>query len=111
MTKRYLWEMKGGWFVGDFDPVVLKNQGAEVAVKHYAAYESEPRHHHKIATEITLVVIGSIKMNDHYLMEGEMMVVEPGESVKFDALMHGATTVVVKMPSVANDKYLDEEAA
>jgi hypothetical protein len=35
-------DMKGGWFVGDFSPTVLRTPDFEVAVKEYAAGAREP---------------------------------------------------------------------
>ena len=43
-------KMKKGWFVGDFNPTLIKTQSAEVAVKHYKKGDSEECHYHKIAT-------------------------------------------------------------
>ena len=46
--------MKGGWFVGNFEPTAFKTKDCEVAyVKHFKDQEWE-KHFHKIATEITL---------------------------------------------------------
>ena len=53
-------EMKGGWFVGDFDPCVFKTESAEVGVKTYQAGETNAVHYHKHSTEVTMVVSGEI---------------------------------------------------
>lgn len=39
-----------GWFVGDFEPNVLKSDQVEVGVKSYKKGDYEERHYHKIAT-------------------------------------------------------------
>lgn len=96
--------MVKGWFIGDFEPTCLRTQDVEVACKKYNAGDHEARHFHKVATEVTLVVSGSVKMCEHILGEGDMIVLSPGESADFLAL-EDAVTVVVKLPSVLGDKY------
>jgi quercetin dioxygenase-like cupin family protein len=97
-------EMKLGWFVGDFEPTCLKTDQVEVACKHYKAGESEGRHVHRIATEITTVAQGHVMMNGQTYQTGDVIVLEPGEATDFHAL-DDAITVVVKLPSVKGDKY------
>ena len=97
-------DMTKGWFVGDFSPVVLKSEAAEVAVKSYVAGTLEGRHLHKIATEVTLIVSGRVRINDTVLEAGDIALIEPGEAAEFEALTD-VTTVVVKTPSVMGDKY------
>lgn len=93
-----------GWFVGEFKPTCLATQDVEVAVKRYSAGDSEPRHHHKVATEITFVVSGEIEMNGTRYKEGDIVTVEPGESVEFRAISD-SINVVVKVPGAKDDKY------
>lgn len=106
MEKFNLNEMIKGWFVGNFEPSLLKTNDVEVAVKSYQAGEYEDRHHHKIATEITVVVSGEILMNNILYKEGDIIKLEPNESSDFKAITN-AINVVVKIPGAANDKYLD----
>lgn len=107
MKKFSLSEMTKGWFVGDFSPTVLKTQDVEVAVKSYQSGDSEDRHHHKIATEITVIVSGKVRMNQAIYTSGDILMIEPGESTDFEAL-EDTTTVVVKYPGAQNDKYMGE---
>ena len=99
-----LQDMHGGWFVGDFLPTCLKTPVAEVAYKIYQAGQSEPRHVHRVATEVTLVAYGRVRMNDRELSGGDIIVLNPGEDSSFEAI-EASATVVVKLPSVAGDKY------
>ena len=98
-------DMIGGWFVGNFLPTSLKTADCEVAFKKYKRGDSEERHFHKIATEITLIAKGKVKMNDIIYGEGDIVVMEAGESTDFHAL-EDTTNVVVKVPSLIGDKYL-----
>lgn len=102
-------DMIKGWFVGDFTPTALATQAAEVAVKVYAAGDSEARHYHKIAHEITMIQQGRVRMNQSEYSSGDIIVIAPGESTDFEAL-EDTTTVVVKVPGAINDKYMGDPA-
>ena len=104
MKHALLSDMVKGWFVGDFDPAVLHSKECEVAVKHYKAGDHEGLHHHRIATEITLIVSGEVEMMGRRWHAGDIITVEPGEATDFRAITD-AVNVVVKLPSAAGDKY------
>lgn len=107
MKRLQLTDMTRGWFVGDFQPTAFATQAAEVAVKSYQAGEREARHHHRVATEITLVQSGAVEMNGERFESGAIVIVAPGESTDFLAL-EDAVTVVVKVPGARDDKYPGE---
>jgi len=107
MKHDHLDKMIKGWFVGAFSPTVLHTNDCEVGVKHYTKGEYEARHLHKIATEITVVISGTIRMCDQQWGPGDIITLTPGEATDFLALTD-ATTVVVKHPGALNDKYLVE---
>jgi quercetin dioxygenase-like cupin family protein len=104
MKKDRLAEFTGGWFIGNFTPSLLKTNDVEVAVKHYKAGDYDKEHYHKIGTEYTVVVKGSVKMSGKEYAEGDVLTIPPMESTDFLALTD-ATTVVVKIPGASNDKY------
>lgn len=99
-------KMVGGWFVGDFSPVVLPTPDFEVAVKTYRAGDREASHHHRIAEEITVIASGRARMCDRELTAGDIVHLAPGDSTDFEAI-EDTITVVVKRPSVKGDKYAD----
>lgn len=99
-------DMTKGWFVGNFSPSLYKTNDCEVAVKKYKAGEYEGRHYHKIATEVTVIISGIVQMNGIRYGEGDIIVMEPGESTDFKAL-EDSVNVVVKLPGANNDKYLE----
>jgi len=94
-----------GWFVGDFDPCAFSTPECEVAVKDYEAGDSEGDHYHKVATEITLVLSGEIRMVGKVWKAGDIITLSPGEVTDFEALTC-AVTVVVKVPGSKGDKYI-----
>lgn len=98
-------EMKLGWFVGQFEPNAFKTDSCEVAVKYYKAGDYDSSHYHKEATEITVIVDGTVKMNDVNYIKGDIIVISPNETTDFLAVTD-TITVVVKVPGALNDKYL-----
>ena len=104
MKVHKLADMVKGWFVGEFTPTLVSTKAVEVAVKSYKAGEYEPVHHHKIATEITVITNGSVRMNGTDYESGTIVVLEPNEASDFLALTD-VTTTVVKIPGAPNDKY------
>ena len=98
-------KMVKGWFVGAFSPTSHLTEACEVAVKHYCAGEKESAHYHKVATEVTLVLSGEVRMMGRTWRDGDIIKLNPGEITDFEAITD-AVTVVVKTPSIAGDKYL-----
>lgn len=111
MEKARLADMVKGWFVGNFEPTLLKTDAVEVAVKHYVAGDYEAWHFHKIATEITVIVAGEVEMNGVRHSAGDILVIPPGEGTDFRVLATPTTTAVVKLPGATDDKYSREQAA
>lgn len=108
MKTAKLTDMTKGWFIGNFNPSLLKTNDVEVAVKTYAKGDKEEKHYHKIATEYTCIISGRVKMNNIEYGAGDIVVMEPGEATDFECLENGTTNVVVKIPGANNDKYLSE---
>lgn len=104
MKHARLEDMVKGWFVGAFTPSAHTTDACEVAVKRYLAGEREDLHHHKVATEITLVIEGRVRMMGCEWGPGDIIVLSPGEATDFEAITD-ALSVVVKTPGVLNDKY------
>lgn len=99
-------KMFRGWFIGNFEPSVKKTRLFEVAVQNYKRGDYEPSHHHKKSCEITVIARGKAKMNNKFYQEGDIILLKPNTSSDFKALSK-VMTVVVKIPSVKGDKYLD----
>jgi len=104
MKKYNFNDMKGGWFIGDFEPTAYRTPDCEVAyVKHYKNQEWE-KHFHKIATEITYIIRGKIKINDEVFSPGDIFVIEPNE-IADPKFLEDSDVIVVKVPSNTNDKF------
>ncbi len=108
MKTARLEDMVKGWFVGNFEPTLYRTNDVETAVKSYRAGDREGAHYHKIATEITVIVSGRVRMNGVEYGAGDIVVMEPGDVTDFEALTD-AVNAVVKLPGANNDKYVVEE--
>ena len=73
-------------------------------MKRYATGAFEPKHYHKVAPEVTVIVSGEAVMNGRHYSIGDIVLIEPGEITDFEALTD-VVTVVVKLPSVPGDKF------
>lgn len=105
MNKFNLKDFKKGWFVGNFEPSLIKTNDVEVAVKKYKAGECEEFHYHKISTEITCILKGEVQMNGVIYKSGDIIKINPLEGTDFKAVTD-AENVVVKFPGANDDKYI-----
>jgi len=108
MEKFSLKDMIGGWFIGNFEPSLLKTNDVEVSVKKYKAGDYDKKHYHKVGTEYTVIVSGVVKMLDKIYNENDILIIKPFESTDFKAITD-AITVVVKIPGASNDKFLSKK--
>ncbi len=95
----------GGWFIGNFEPSLDNREDFEVSVKYYKAGDIEKKHLHKQAVEYTVIAKGRVKMNNEIIEEGTIVKIDKNESTDFEVL-EDTITLVVKTPSVKNDKFI-----
>ena len=94
--------MKGGWFVGNFEPSAYKTSDFEVSYKLHPAGEKWDYHYHTEVTEINYLVKGTMTLQGQMLMSGDIFTLEPYEIANPEFLTD-CEIVCVKTPS-ANDK-------
>jgi len=99
--------MKGGWFVGNFEPTAYKTENFEVSYKIHPKGEIWDHHYHKVATEINYLVTGRMRIQNTELTSGDIFIIEPNEVA--DPIFHEDCHIVcVKTASVKGDKYILE---
>jgi len=108
MKKNNLKDFFKGWFIGDFEPSLLRSPDFEVAVKDYSAGDKENKHVHKKAVEFTVVLDGVISMNDVKYFKNDIITIDKYESTIFKSITD-SRTLVIKTPSVKGDKYIIDE--
>ena len=106
MSKTNLKDFTKGWIVGNFNPTLLYTNDFEVAIKRYNIGDYEQVHHHKIATEITVIVEGEVEMNGTKNIKDDIITIQSNESTDFKCITD-VVTVVIKTPSANNDKYIN----
>jgi len=105
MIKSNLNNFFKGWFIGNFEPTLDNTDDFEVAIKRYKKADYEESHVHKISTEYTIIITGTVIMNGKKYTDDDIIVIEPGEYTDFECLTD-VVTCCVKTPSSKNDKYL-----
>lgn len=105
MKKYNLSDFWRGWFIGNFEPSLLKTEQFEVGYLHHPKGEVWPDHYHKLGTEYNLLVKGRMKLNGVEISEGELFVIEPYEVATPDFL-EDCYIVCIKSPGLPKDKYI-----
>ncbi len=95
--------MKGGWFVGDFEPTAYKTDQFEVCYKVHKKNEKWPAHYHPVATEINYLISGKMTIQNKQLKTGDIFILYPYE-VADPTFQTECKVVVVKTPSKQGDK-------
>ena len=96
--------MKGGWFIGDFEPSILKSKDFEVAILFHPKGEKWQKHFHKEAVEINVLLTGKMIINEKLLLPGNIFLIEKNE-IADPEFLEDCTIVCVKTPSIPGDKY------
>jgi quercetin dioxygenase-like cupin family protein len=105
MQKYNLKEFVGGWLVGNFEPAIFRTEEFEVSVKRFKSGQGEPAHFQKIATEITVIIEGTITMNNEIYGLDEVVVIKPNEVAAFKSITD-SVLVCIKFPSSPQDKIV-----
>lgn len=105
MQVNKLSDMWRGWFIGDFDPSVLKTKHFEVGVLTHPKGEQWAAHYHPVGTEYNVLLEGSMKVCDTELKQGDIFVINPGE-IADPVFYEDCKILCVKVPSDPNDKII-----
>lgn len=93
-----------GWFIGDFNPTVLRTKDFEVGVLTHPKGEKWPPHYHKESIEYNVLVSGKMVVQGKELNSGDVFVFEKGE-IANPVFLEDCTVVCVKVPSIPSDKF------
>lgn len=99
----HLSRMRGGWWIGNFEPSVLKTAQFEVAYKVHRQGEDWPLHFQHEATEYNLLVEGQLQIDEQVFQAGDIFIIRPKRLVK-PLFLTNCALVVVKVPSLPQDK-------
>ena len=93
-----------GWFIGDFEPTVLRTKDFEVGVLTHPKGEKWPSHYHKESIEYNVLVSGKMVVQGKELNSGDVFVFEK-EEIADPVFLEDCTVVCVKVPSIPSDKF------
>lgn len=101
-------DMKGGWFIGDFEPTAYSTPDFEVSYRTHPKGEKWDVHYHKIGTEINLLVSGRMSLQDKILLSGDIFILYPYE-IADPIFIEDCVVLCIKTPSAPGDKYAVQE--
>ncbi len=96
-----------GWFIGDFEPSVLRTADFEVGLLNHSKGEYWAPHVHKLSDEFNLLIEGKMRICGKEINAGEIFVIEKNETADPEFL-EDCSVLVVKTPSVPGDKHVIE---
>lgn len=100
--------MRGGWFIGNFEPSVLKTDTFEVGLMSHKKGEAWPVHYHAKANEYNVLLEGRMIIQNTELNIGDIFVIEKME-IADPVFLEDCKVLVVKVPSVPGDKIILEK--
>jgi len=98
-------DMKGGWIVGDFFPVVYRPKQGELSVKRHPKNQKWEKHLHKKAVEVNILIRGRMIICGQKLKKGDVFVIKKNEIAEPQFLTN-CEIVCFKSGSYKNDKYI-----
>jgi quercetin dioxygenase-like cupin family protein len=93
-----------GWFIGNFEPSLLKTKDFEVGLLTHKKGEEWAAHYHKESVEYNILISGKMIIQGRELNSGDVFVFEKGE-VADPIFLEDCTLVVIKVPSIPSDKF------
>jgi quercetin dioxygenase-like cupin family protein len=108
MKKHNISDFWRGWFIGNFEPSVLKTPEFEVGFLFHPKGEQWDHHYHKLGTEYNLLVKGKMIMCGETITEGDLFIVSPHE-VANPEFLEDCHIICIKTPSIPGDKYIVEK--
>ena len=104
MIIKRLEDFTRGWFMGDFEPSLIRTKDFEVGILTHTKGEVWPKHYHKLADEYNVLVKGKMTVNGTELNTGDVFIIEKNE-VSEPKFLEDCTVLVIKIPSIIGDKY------
>lgn len=102
MDTHHLDDFTKGWFIGNFDPSLIKTDQFEVSIQRHSKGDTPEKHYQKISTEYNVLIYGRVLANGKDLNTGDIFIFHPGEIT--DVLfLEDSQIVCVKTPSLGYD--------
>jgi hypothetical protein len=92
-----------GWFIGNFEPTLLKTDAFEIGVQNYTKDFIGQKHYQIKSVEYNIVLQGKVLVNNKILKKNDIFIFNPLEVTDFKSLTK-STILSIKIPSIPNDK-------
>lgn len=108
MKRKKLNDFVRGWFIGNFEPSLLKTEDFEVGIRCFKKGEKADAHYHKQGREYNCLISGKMTMHGEEINAGELYVIEPWE-VANPVFLEDCMVMAIKIPGAPNDKFVVKE--
>lgn len=98
-------DMFNGWFIGNFEPSVLKTDQFEVGYLFHKKDEKWPVHYHEKLTEINVLIKGKMILNDILITENTIFTIHKND-IACPIFLEDCSILCIKIPSVFGDKVI-----
>jgi HAD superfamily hydrolase (TIGR01509 family) len=105
ILKSNLNDMFRGWFIGNFEPSILKTSNFEVGYLFHKKGEKWDNHYHKKVDEINLLTNGKMILNDMELNKNDIFVIKKNQ-IACPIFLEDCNILCVKIPSIPGDKFI-----
>ena len=94
-----------GWFIGNFEPSILKTKDFEVGVLTHKKGEVWLAHYHEFSDEYNYLISGKMIIQGKEINEGDIFVLYKYE-IADPIFLEDCSVLVIKKPSVPGDKII-----
>ena len=98
-------DMFRGWFVGNFEPSVMKNTGFEIGYLFHKKGEKWLTHYHNNLIEVNLLIDGKMILNDLEINKNEIFVIDK-KVLACPIFLEDCYIICIKIPQMVGDKVI-----
>ena len=102
--KWFLNEFVRGWFIGNFEPSIVKTEKYEVALLTHNKDEKWDFHYHQLADETNFLLEGRMLINERLVEKGSLFIIQKNQ-LTCPIFLENCKILCIKVPSVPSDKY------
>ena len=92
-----------GWFIGDFEPSILRTKTWEMALLKHSKNEKWDFHYHSQADEVNVLLSGRMMLNGREIRARNMFTI-PKKQIACPLFLEDCMILCIKTPSVIGDK-------
>ena len=96
---------KNSWFIGDFEPSLLRTKNFEISIQFHPKGFMGQKHYHSQSTEYNVVIKGKLKICGKEVSDGDVFIFQPFE-ISESEFLEDTIILVVRCPSCPSDKVI-----